>query len=42
MDPETFQYLDAIFNRSADGLLICDRKGRILKMNRAAERLNGL
>ncbi len=42
MDPETFQYLDAIFSRSADGLLICDRKGRILKMNHAAERLNGI
>ena len=36
------QYLEAIFTRSADGLLICDSHGRILKMNRAAERLNGI
>ena len=42
MDPETCKYLDAIFNRSADGLLICDSRGRILRMNRAAERLNGI
>ena len=42
MNPETFQYLEAIFDRSADGLLICDHEGRILKMNQAAERLNGI
>ncbi len=41
MDPD-YQYLDAIFTRSADGLLICDSQGRILKMNQAAERLNGI
>lgn len=35
-------YLEAIFNRSADGLMICDARGRILKMNRRAEKLNGV
>ncbi len=35
-------FLETIFTRSADGLLICDGRGRILKMNRAAERLNGI
>ncbi|MFO7990493.1 MAG: sigma-54 interaction domain-containing protein [Thermodesulfobacteriota bacterium] len=35
-------FLETIFTRSADGLLICDGQGRILKMNRAAERLNGI
>lgn len=36
------EYLETIFQRSADGLMICDGKGRILRMNRAAERLNGI
>ena len=36
------QYLETIFERSADGLMICDAKGRILKLNRSAERLNGI
>ena len=36
------QYLETIFNRSADGLMLCDGKGRILRMNRATERLNGV
>jgi PAS domain S-box-containing protein len=40
-DPDLF-YLETIFTRSADGLLICDGQGRILKMNQAAERLNGI
>ena len=35
-------FLETIFTRSADGLLICDCQGRILKMNQAAERLNGI
>ena len=35
-------FLETIFSRSADGLLLCDGQGRILKMNRAAERLNGI
>ncbi len=35
-------FLETIFTRSADGLLICDGQGRILKMNQAAERLNGI
>ncbi|WP_027362588.1 sigma-54 interaction domain-containing protein [Desulfospira joergensenii] len=42
MSPESKEYLDVIFNRSADGLLICDNTGRILRMNQAAERLNGI
>ena len=42
MNDREFQYLTAIFDRSADGLLICDAQGRILKMNQAAERLNGI
>ncbi len=36
------QYLEAIFDQSADGLMICDARGRILKLNRSAERLNGI
>lgn len=35
-------YLAAIFDRSADGLMICDANGKILKLNRAAEILNGV
>jgi len=35
-------YLEAIFDRSADGLMICDGEGTILKMNRSAEKLNGV
>ncbi|WP_299981015.1 sigma 54-interacting transcriptional regulator [Desulfobacula sp.] len=38
----TTTYLQTIFNRSADGLMICDAKGTILKLNRAAEILNGV
>ena len=38
----TLTYLKAIFDRSADGLMICDAKGRILKLNKAAEILNGV
>ena len=38
----TFDYLTTIFNRSADGLMICDAQGTILKLNRAAEILNGV
>ncbi|NOX34151.1 MAG: PAS domain S-box protein [Deltaproteobacteria bacterium] len=39
---ETLAYLQAIFDRSADGLMICDSKGVILKLNKAAEILNGV
>ena len=39
--PDLF-FLETIFTTSADGLLICDGRGRILKMNQAAERLNGI
>jgi PAS domain S-box-containing protein len=42
MNPREFNYLNTIFDRSEDGLMICDAQGRILKMNRAAERLNGI
>lgn len=35
-------YLQAIFERSADGLMICDADGKILKLNKAAEILNGV
>ena len=38
----TMTYLTTIFNRSADGLMICDAHGTILKLNRAAETLNGV
>jgi len=38
----TFAYLTTIFDRSADGLMICDANGTILKLNRAAEILNGV
>ena len=42
MKGEDLFFLETIFTTSADGLLICDSRGRILKMNRAAERLNGI
>ena len=35
-------YLQAIFDQSADGLMICDHDGVILKLNSAAEKLNGV
>ncbi len=41
-DDQTLTYLETIFDRSADGLMICDRNGIILKLNRAAEILNGV
>lgn len=33
--------LEAVFNLSSDGLMICDGNGVILELNRTAERLNG-
>jgi PAS domain S-box-containing protein len=42
MNAREFNYLSTIFDRSEDGLIICDAGGRILKMNRASERLNGI
>lgn len=38
----TLTYLTTIFERSADGLMICDADGKILKLNKAAEILNGV
>ena len=38
----TLTYLETIFDRSADGLMICDADGIILKLNKAAEMLNGV
>ncbi|MBU1343453.1 MAG: sigma 54-interacting transcriptional regulator [Proteobacteria bacterium] len=38
----TTVYLETIFDQSADGLMICDADGKILKLNRAAEILNGV
>ncbi|WP_457552941.1 sigma-54 interaction domain-containing protein [Desulfobacula sp.] len=35
-------HLRTIFDRSADGLMICDAEGKILKLNRSAEILNGV
>ena len=34
------QYLQAVFDQSADGLMLCDSEGTILLLNKAAERLN--
>jgi PAS domain S-box-containing protein len=34
--------LNAIFHASSDGILVCDSKGNILKMNEASEKLNGM
>ncbi len=42
MKDKNLFFLETIFTRSADGLMICDGQGRILKMNQAAERLNGI
>ncbi|QTA83496.1 PAS modulated sigma54-dependent transcriptional regulator, Fis family [Desulfonema limicola] len=41
-EKKNMEYLQAIFDQSADGLMICDAKGRILKLNKAAEILNGV
>ena len=38
----TMTYLTTIFEQSADGLMICDGSGKILKLNKAAEILNGV
>jgi PAS domain S-box-containing protein len=35
-------HLTAVFDKSADGLMICNAQGRILKLNKAAEILNGV
>jgi PAS domain S-box-containing protein len=35
------QELNAIFELSSDGILLCDGEGRIVKINEASERLNG-
>ncbi|MBU0971073.1 MAG: sigma 54-interacting transcriptional regulator, partial [Proteobacteria bacterium] len=42
MNDRQLSYLETIFDRSEDGLMICDARGHILMMNRAAERLNGI
>jgi PAS domain S-box-containing protein len=34
--------LNAIFQSSSDGILVCDSRGNILKMNEASEKLNGM
>lgn len=34
--------LSAIVQSSSDGILVCDKSGNIMKMNKASERLNGL
>jgi transcriptional regulator with PAS, ATPase and Fis domain len=34
--------LHAIFQSSSDGILVCDGKGKVLKMNEASEKLNGM
>lgn len=39
---KSLEYLQTIFENSADGLMICDKDGRILKLNKAAEILNGV
>ena len=39
---KNLKYLQTIFDKSADGLMICDDKGHILKLNKSAERLNGI
>jgi len=33
---------DAIINSSYDGLWICDREGKVIKINSASEKLNGI
>jgi PAS domain S-box-containing protein len=42
ISPAGMTYLKAIFDQSADGLMICDHKGVILKLNKAAEKLNAV
>lgn len=42
MSKMTVKYLEAIFDQSADGLMIADHNGTILKLNKAAEKLNAI
>ncbi len=39
---KAMRHLTAVFDKSADGLMICNAQGRILKLNKAAEILNGV
>ncbi len=34
--------LNAIFNSSSDGIWVCDGEGRVIKINEASEKLNGI
>jgi PAS domain S-box-containing protein len=34
--------LEAIFKASSDGIWVCDRQGRVISVNEASERLNGI
>jgi PAS domain S-box-containing protein len=34
--------LDTIFNSSSDGIWVCDGKGKVIKINEASEKLNGI
>lgn len=43
---ESYKYLnkqlDAIFKSSSDGIWVCDGKGKVIKINEASEKLNGI
>ena len=34
--------LEAIFASSSDGLWVCDGEGKVIKINKASEKLNGV
>ena len=34
--------LEAIINSSYDGLWICDREAKVIRINRASEKINGI
>jgi PAS domain S-box-containing protein len=45
LDPHSRQWTDvlnAIIDSSYDGLWICDREGKVVRINRASERINGI
>ena len=41
-DPNVVTWLDAIIDSSYDGLFICDHEGKVIRINKATERIDGV
>lgn len=39
---EMMKRLDAIIDSSYDGLWICDHEGKVIRINKASEKINGI